>query len=249
MWPGEYTRITLRLRLLKNVVTVPSRAVTIGPDGTFVYVVGDDMKARYRLVSTSVENNGIRVVTEGLNAGEKVVMEGHVRLADGIDVRFPESHTAQDKDSNSDGSCLMNMSAVFIKRPVATSLIMAGILIFGLLSYTLLPLNDMPNVEFPYITVIGEMSGANPETMATSVAKPLEKQISGIAGIKSLRSTNKQGRTMVMIEFELDRDIDGAALDVQSAISQAYSRMPDTMTEQPRFTKSTRTPSLSCKLP
>ena len=131
----------------------------------------------------------------------------------------------------------MNMSAVFIKRPVATSLIMAGILIFGLLSYTLLPLNDMPNVEFPYITVIGEMSGANPETMATSVAKPLEKQISGIAGIKSLRSTNKQGRTMVMIEFELDRDIDGAALDVQSAISQAYSRMPDTMTEQPRFIK------------
>ena len=104
MWPGEYTRITLRLRLLKNVVTVPSRAVTIGPDGTFVYVVGDDMKARYRLVSTSVENNGIRVVTEGLNAGEKVVMEGHVRLADGIDVRFPESHTAQDKDSNSDGA-------------------------------------------------------------------------------------------------------------------------------------------------
>lgn len=131
----------------------------------------------------------------------------------------------------------MNMSAVFIKRPVATCLIMAGILIFGLLSYTLLPLNDMPNVEFPYITVIGEMSGANPETMATSVAKPLEKQISGIAGIKSLRSTNKQGRTMVMIEFELDRNIDGAALDVQSAISQAYSRMPDTMTEQPRFIK------------
>ena len=131
----------------------------------------------------------------------------------------------------------MNMSAVFITRPVATTLLMAGILIFGLLSYMRLPLNDMPNVEFPYIIVIGEMSGADPETMATSVAKPLEKQISGIAGIKSLKSTNKQGRTMVMIEFELDRDIDGAALDVQSAISQAYSRMPDTMTEQPRFIK------------
>ena len=131
----------------------------------------------------------------------------------------------------------MNMSAIFIRRPVATTLLMAGILIFGLLSYTLLPLNDMPNVEYPYIIVIGVMSGADPETMATSVAKPLEKQISGIAGIKSLKSTNKQGRTMVMIEFELDRDIDGAALDVQSAISQAYSRMPDTMTEQPRFIK------------
>ena len=67
----------------------------------------------------------------------------------------------------------MNMSAVFITRPVATTLLMAGILIFGLLSYMRLPLNDMPNVEFPYIIVIGEMSGADPETMATSVAKPL----------------------------------------------------------------------------
>ena len=104
MWPGEYTRIKLRLRLLKNVVTVPSRAVTIGPDGTFVYVVGDDMKARYRLVTTSVENNGIRVVTEGLKAGEKVVMEGHVRLADGIDVRFPESGSAQGNNQHSDGA-------------------------------------------------------------------------------------------------------------------------------------------------
>lgn len=91
MWPGEYARITLRLRLLKDVVTIPSRAVTIGPDGTFVYVVSDDMKAHYRLVATSVENSGVSVVTQGLAAGEKVVMEGHVRLADGIAVRFPEA--------------------------------------------------------------------------------------------------------------------------------------------------------------
>lgn len=93
MWPGEYARITLRLRLLKDAVTVPSRAVTIGPDGTFVYVVGDDMKAHYRLVRTGVEHNGISVVTDGLKAGEKVVIEGHVRLADGIGVRFPDAQT------------------------------------------------------------------------------------------------------------------------------------------------------------
>ncbi|HIV66232.1 MAG TPA: efflux RND transporter periplasmic adaptor subunit, partial [Candidatus Mailhella excrementigallinarum] len=105
MWPGEYARITLRLRLLKDAVTVPSRAVTIGPDGTFVYVVGDDMKARYRLVSTSVEHNGVSVVTGGLEAGEKVVMEGHVRLADGIDVRFPSVRTqAEDKQPATPGA-------------------------------------------------------------------------------------------------------------------------------------------------
>lgn len=105
MWPGEYARITLRLRLLKDAVTVPSRAVTIGPDGTFVYVVGDDMKARYRLVSTSVEHNGVSVVTGGLEAGEKVVMEGHVRLADGIDVRFPSVRTqAEDRQPATPGA-------------------------------------------------------------------------------------------------------------------------------------------------
>lgn len=131
----------------------------------------------------------------------------------------------------------MNMSALFIKRPVATTLLMAGILIFGMLSYFQLPQSDMPNVEFPNIIVIATMPGADPETMATSVAKPLEKQLSTISAIRSMTSTSKQGRTMVFLEFEMDRDIDGAAIDVQSAISRAYSNMPDTMTEQPRFMK------------
>ena len=131
----------------------------------------------------------------------------------------------------------MNMSALFIKRPVATTLLMAGILIFGMLSYFQLPQSDMPNVELPYIIVSASMPGADPETMATSVAKPLEKQLSTISSIKSMTSNSKQGRTMVFLEFEMDRDIDGAAIDVQSAISRAYSSMPDTMTQQPRFMK------------
>ncbi len=131
----------------------------------------------------------------------------------------------------------MNISATFIKRPVATTLLMIGTLIFGVLSYSQLPLSDMPNVEFPYVIVFASMPGADPETMATSVAKPLENQLSSISGIKSMTSESKQGRTLIFIEFDKDRNIDGAALDVQSAISLAYSRMPDTMTEQPRFMK------------
>ena len=131
----------------------------------------------------------------------------------------------------------MNISALFIRRPVATTLLMLGILIFGMMSFTRLPLSEHPNVEYPIIIVNATLSGASPETMATSVAKPLEKQLSNISSIKSMTSVSKLGRTMVVIEFEMDRDIDGAALDVQSAISIAYSRMPDTMTQMPRFWK------------
>jgi len=131
----------------------------------------------------------------------------------------------------------MNMSAVFIHRPVATTLIMAGILVFGMLSYFQLPQSDMPNADLPYIIVTATMSGADPETMASSVAKPLERQLSTISSIKSMTSTSKQGMTMVFLEFELDRDIDGASIDVQSAISRAYSSMPETMNEPPRFMK------------
>lgn len=131
----------------------------------------------------------------------------------------------------------MNMSTLFIKRPVATTLLMMGILIFGWMSYLRLPLSENPNIDYPVIIVSATLSGASPETMATSVAKPLEKQISTISSVKNMTSTNKLGRTMVRVEFELDRDIDGAALDVQSAISIAYSRMPETMTQMPRFMK------------
>ncbi len=95
MWPGEYVRLRLQLALEQDRVTVPSRAVTIGPDGTFVYVVSDDMKAHYRLVRTGTESDGLTVITDGLEAGEKVVMEGHVRLADGVGVRFPEEPRPQ----------------------------------------------------------------------------------------------------------------------------------------------------------
>lgn len=90
MWPGEFVRIKLQLAILKDSVTVPSRAVIIGPDGTFVYVVSENMKAHYRLVSTGVETEGITIITKGLEAGERVVMEGHVRLFDGVTVRLPE---------------------------------------------------------------------------------------------------------------------------------------------------------------
>ena len=131
----------------------------------------------------------------------------------------------------------MNVAEVFVRRPVMTGLIMIGILIFGVFSYRLLPVADLPNVDFPTIAVTAALPGANPETMASSVATPLEKQFSTIAGLDSMDSLSAQGNTRITLQFTLDRDIDAAAQDVQAAISRALNQLPKEMSAPPSFRK------------
>ncbi len=131
----------------------------------------------------------------------------------------------------------MSFSELFIKRPIMTTLVMAAILIFGIFAYRLLPVSDLPNVDFPTIQVNANLPGASPETMASSVATPLEKQFSTIAGIDSMTSSNSLGNTSITIQFNLSRSLDGAALDVQSAISKAGGQLPPEMPTPPSFQK------------
>jgi HAE1 family hydrophobic/amphiphilic exporter-1 len=118
------------------------------------------------------------------------------------------------------------MTALFIRRPVMTALVMIGILFFGGVAYTRLPVNDLPTVDFPTIQVSANLPGASPETMASSVATPLEKQMSTIAGIDNMTSSSGLGSTSITIQFSLDRSIDAAAQDVQAAISQTLRSLP-----------------------
>src|SRR5213595_2751468 len=111
----------------------------------------------------------------------------------------------------------MNLSALFIRRPVTTVLVMVGILFFGISAYRRLPVSDLPTVDFPTLTVNANLPGASPETMASAVATPLEKQFSTIAGIDNMTSTSTLGATAVTIQFNLERNIDAAAQDVQAA--------------------------------
>jgi len=129
------------------------------------------------------------------------------------------------------------MSELFIQRPITTTLIMAGIVLFGFIGYRALPVSDLPNVDYPTIQVTAELPGGSPETMASSVATPLERQFSTIAGLNTVSSTSTLGNTQITLQFDLSRNIDAAAQDVQTAISAATRQLPTGMPSQPTLKK------------
>jgi HAE1 family hydrophobic/amphiphilic exporter-1 len=131
----------------------------------------------------------------------------------------------------------VNISENFIRRPIATSLIMAGIAMFGIIAYRALPVSDLPQVDYPTITVSASLPGANPDTMASAVATPLERQFTSIAGLDSMVSSSSQGSSNVTLQFDLSRDIDGATVDVETAIAEAMPLLPPGMPTPPSFRK------------
>ena len=131
----------------------------------------------------------------------------------------------------------MNISHLFIKRPIMTSLVMLAVMIFGIFAYRILPVNDLPNIDFPSIQVTANLPGASPDTMASAVATPLERQFSTIAGLDSMTSTNGQGVSIITLKFVLERNIDAAAQDVQAAISKSARQLPRDMPSPPSYQK------------
>ncbi len=131
----------------------------------------------------------------------------------------------------------MNISELFIRRPIMTTLVTAALLLFGIMGYRFLPVSDLPNVDFPTITVSANLPGASPETMASAVATPLERQFSTIAGLDSMTSTNALGVTQITLQFNLDRNIDAAAQDVQAMIAKAGRQLPQNMPTPPSYQK------------
>jgi HAE1 family hydrophobic/amphiphilic exporter-1 len=131
----------------------------------------------------------------------------------------------------------MNIPELFIRRPVMTTLVMLAILLFGIMGYRYLPVSDLPTVDFPTILVIAEFPGASPETMASAVAIPLERQFSQIAGLDSMNSTNTLGMSRITLRFNLNRNIDAAAQDVQAMIGKAARQLPTDMPNPPSYQK------------
>jgi len=131
----------------------------------------------------------------------------------------------------------MHISRIFIERPVMTALVMFAILLFGIVAFRSLPVAALPTVDYPNIQVNAQLPGANPETMASSVATPLERQFSTIAGVQSMNSQNTQGSTQITVQFALSRNIDAAAQDIQAAIAKAEGLLPSNMPHPPSYQK------------
>jgi hydrophobic/amphiphilic exporter-1 (mainly G- bacteria), HAE1 family len=131
----------------------------------------------------------------------------------------------------------VNLSATFIQRPIATSLLMLAIAFFGVLAYRALPVSDLPSVDFPTLVVGASLPGGSPDTMASAVATPLERQFTGIAGLDSMISVNTMSNTQITLQFDLNRDLDGAAVDVQTAIAEALPLLPPGLPAPPSFRK------------
>ena len=131
----------------------------------------------------------------------------------------------------------MNISAPFIARPIATTLLTIGLALAGVVAFFLLPVSPMPNVDMPTIFVQATMAGASPETMATTVATPLERHLGAIADVDEMTSSSSVGSTRVILQFGLDRNIDGAARDVQAAINAARADLPASLRSNPTYRK------------
>src|SRR5690554_6825518 len=131
----------------------------------------------------------------------------------------------------------MRMFTLFIMRPVATTLLCVALVLTGGLAYVFLPVAPLPQVDFPMISVSASLPGASPETMASSVAMPLEQSLGAIAGVESMSSRSSEGQTTISLMFELDRDINSAARDVQAAINAARPMLPSGMRDNPTYRK------------
>jgi multidrug efflux pump len=191
---------------------------------------------------------GDRTPTEHARPGDLARLEERDQTRGGG--RTPHEHASgqdyaefdgafQEKQIPLGGSALsgVNFSAPFIKRPVATSLLSIAILLAGAAAYTQLPVSNLPQVEFPVISVNAGLPGADPETMASAVATPLERQFSRIAGINQMTSSSSIGSTSITMQFDLNRDVNGAARDVQAAINAARSQLPSNLPSNPSYRK------------
>ncbi len=187
------------------------------------------------------------LIESGVSAGEQVVVDGQLKLRPGASVKMiPAASLSGSAPLSSRRPVTMSISEPFIRRPIGTTLLAVGLLMIGVVAFPMLPIAPLPQVDFPTIQVSATLPGASAETMAASVTTPLERQFALIAGVTELTSTSSLGSSSITVQFDLDRDIDAAAGDIQSAINAAGGQLPTNLPSPPSYRKSTRRTRRSC---
>ena len=204
-------------------------------------------------IKVSAANAGgpMALIESGVSAGDQVVVDGQLKLRPGVSVKAiaatplaapaaAPATSAQPRlrcGAPSDARAAMSISEPFIRRPIATTLLAVGLLMIGVVTFPMLPIAPLPQVDFPTIQVSATLPGASAETMAASVTAPLERQFALIAGVTELTSTSSLGSSSITVQFDLDRDIDAAAGDIQSAINAASGQLPTNLPSPPSYRK------------
>ncbi len=232
LFPNQFVNASLLVDVLRDTVIVPSAAIQRGSQGAFVYVVRPDSTAEVRPVTIGEIQGGSAAMSKGLNAwracrgGRRGTFEGR-REGDaegpGQRQRAPER--------------LMNLSRPFILRPVATTLLMAAIILAGLAAYKMLPVSALPEVDYPTIQVRTFYPGASPDVMASSVTAPLERQFGQMPGLTLMTSTSSNGSSIITLQFSLDLSLDVAEQQVQAAINAAFTYLPTDLPIPPVYSK------------
>ena len=249
LWPNQFVKARLMLELRKDALTIPAVAVQRGPQGTFVYVVKSDSTAEMRAITVDSQQDDTTIIAKGLSAGEQVVIDGQYKLRPrrtGVAQNHsrPKAHQPHGARATCGGRrprrsrTMANVSEPFIRRPIATSLLMVGLLLAGMAGYTQLPVAALPQVDYPTITVAANLPGASPETMASSVTTPLERQFGQVPSLGQMSSVSSFGTSQITLQFDLARQIDAAQQDVQAAINTASNLLPKTLPTPPTYSKS-----------
>ena len=245
LWPGQYVEVEVDLDVRPGTATVPTVAIQTGQKGPYVFVAKEDHTVEMRKVELAGAEGNRTALKSGLSAGERVVVQGQLRLSQGAHLagggacsrRGSQHRRYQSVWRRREGVQAMNISEFCIRHPVATTLMSVALVAGGIFAYLYLPVAALPRVEFPVINVSASLPGAAPDTMANAVATPLIKQFATIAGIDTISATSAQGSTSIAVQFDLNRDIDSAAADIQSAIARVQRQLPDEMTEPPSYRK------------
>ncbi len=253
LFPNQFVNVHLLVNTLKNVVLVPTTAILRGSQGIYVYSVSSDKTVKVRSVVISEANGNITGISSGLNPGDVVVTDGQDKLQDGskVDPRTASASTGSSNlnSSNSANSPFagaplfrwrpgsMNPSRPFILRPVATTLLMVGVLLVGYVAYRQLPVSALPQVDYPTIQVQTFYPGASPDVMASSVTAPLERNFGQIPGLLQMTSTSSFGSSLITLQFNLDLNIDIAEQEVQAEINGASNLLPKDLPNPPIYSK------------
>ena len=237
-WPGRFAKIRLILGTQQDAVLIPAEAPQMSAKGSFVYVVKPDSTAELRPVKVGQRQGDLVVINKGIKSGERVVVTGQLGVTPGGKVRMPQpADQGRKLRAPANAGKVVNFSEPFIRRPVMTTVLTVSVILFGVLSYFRLPVNDLPAVDYPVIQVQAGYPGASPDTVANNIATPLERQFMQINGLELVTSKSTQGHTSLTLQFASDKSIDAAATDVQTAISQATGSLPVDLPSPPTFSK------------